>query len=44
MEGVEWNEWLVERPLYTVVYYTDSEWKGVIADGNNCELQSKAAF
>ena len=44
MEGVEWNEWLVERPLYTVVYYTDSEWKGVIADGNNCDYKARPHF
>ena len=40
MEGIEWNQWLVERPLFPIVYYTDSIW---IPRGNSgdCDYQPK---
>ena len=43
MNGIEWNRWLVERPLYTVVYYTDSEW---VPSGNTgiCERGPRPHF
>ena len=48
MEGFEWSEWLVERPLYTVVYYTDFEWVGsTLSSGlrsGNCIYEPKQHF
>ena len=46
MEGIEWNEWLIERPLFAIVYYTDSEVTDRIEDDNKplCDWKPKPHF
>lgn len=44
MEGIEWNQWLVERPLYPVVYYTDTTWVPTGLETGDCNREPKPHF